>query len=335
MIPKFRFHGDYFGISGILGIFGIMKSVIRFIIILLFILTTRGVAQTPISKDETITIGGIKQFIRIKGKDSSKPLLLFLHGGPGGSVMKYADKFTGRLQEHFVVVQWDQRETGETQALNTSPGPLTTTMFVNDTHALIDSLLRRFHQPKLFLMAHSWGTYLGFQMAAQYPQLLHAYIAISPMVYQVESERLILQQMKDRAVKENNSKKLEELNAIKIPFDNGAQLYTHRKLLYDYTGNRFGVTEAYVTQWAATWLKVYNDASQVNWMQTLPEVSCPIYFCIGRKDFQTHFTLVEQYYKLVSAPKKNLFWFEHSAHSVPSSEPERLQEVIIQEVMPR
>jgi len=292
-------------------------------------------AQTPIHKDEVITVGGIKQFVRISGKDVSRPLLLFLHGGPGGSVMKYAEKFTGRLQEYFVVVQWDQRETGKTKALNESPVPLTPVLFVNDTHELIDTLLHRFHQPKLFLMAHSWGTYLGFQMAAQYPELLHAYFAISPMIYQEESERLSLQQMKDKAVKEHDQEKLQQLNTIKIPFENGQQLYTHRKLLYDYTGNHFGATQAYVVRWSATWLRLFNEASGENWMQTLPEVRCPLYFCIGRKDYQTHFSLVERYYEQVKAPKKNLFWFEHSAHALPSSEPERLQKVIIEEVVSR
>jgi pimeloyl-ACP methyl ester carboxylesterase len=289
-------------------------------------------AQTAVHEDVTMTIGGIKQFIRIRGKDASRPLLLFLHGGPGGSVMGYAEKFTGRLQEHFVVVQWDQRETGKTKALNASPVPLTTTLFVNDTHEMIDSLLQRFHQPKLFLMGHSWGTYLGFQMAAQYPELLYAYIAIGPMIYQQESERIILQQMKDKAANQNDKEKLQALNSIKIPFESGEQLYTHRKLLFDYTGNRFNVTRPYVIEWSATWLELFNKASEENWMQTLPEVRCPIYFCIGRRDFQTHFSLVEKYYEQVKAPKKKLFWFEHSAHAIPSSEPERLQEVIIQEV---
>jgi pimeloyl-ACP methyl ester carboxylesterase len=304
------------------------------LLLLIFLpaLTIASGAQTPISKDLTVTIGGIRQFMTIKGKDTTRPLLLFLHGGPGGSVLGYADKFTNKLQEHFVVVQWDQRETGKTKALNASPVPLTPTLFVNDTHELIDTLLHRFHQPKLFLMGHSWGTYLGFRMAAQYPELLHAFIAIGPMVYQQESERLILQQMKDKAAKENDQKKLQELNTIKIPFENGHQLYTHRKLLYDYIGKPFNVTEAYVVAWSATWLAVFNEASKENFMQTLPQVRCPIYFCIGRKDVQTHFSLVEQYYKQVEAPKKNLFWFEHSAHAVPSSEPERLQEVVIHEV---
>ncbi|HZI53206.1 MAG TPA: alpha/beta hydrolase, partial [Chitinophagaceae bacterium] len=140
-------------------------------LLLLLLIGNQSFCQTPIEKNEVITIGGIKQYIRIKGKDVSKPILLFLHGGPGSSLMSKADGFTGKLQQHFVVVQWDQRETGETLRLNKSPEPLRPGLFYNDTHDLIDSLLRRFQQPKLYLAGYSWGTVPGFQMADKYPGL--------------------------------------------------------------------------------------------------------------------------------------------------------------------
>src|SRR6187551_2282999 len=78
---------------------------------LLFVLLTGHslFAQQQIDETAIISIGGIKQYVRIKGKDVSKPLILFLHGGPGGSLMQNMNKVSGKLQEHFVVVHWDQR----------------------------------------------------------------------------------------------------------------------------------------------------------------------------------------------------------------------------------
>lgn len=286
-------------------------------------------AQTPLERSEIISIGGIKQYIYIKGKDNSKPLLLFLHGGPGGSVMNYANKFTNKLQEHFIVVQWDQRETGKTKELNTTQTALTATLFENDTHTLIDSLLRRFNRQKIFLVAHSWGTYLGFQVSKKHPEWLYAYVAISPMVYQAESERIVLGLMKQKAMQSAGKRQLEELSTIEIPFKDGEDLYLHRKWLFDFIGTNSKVSRNFVTGWATTWLQVFNEASTENFMETLPSVNCPIYFCVGRRDFQTNFTLVEKYYKQLAAPKKGLFWFERAAHSIPSAEPERLQNVII------
>ena len=147
--------------------------------------------------------------------------MLFLHGGPGNSVIHYAEKFTHKLQEHFIVVQWDQRNAGKTLTLNKSPEPLTIDLFESDTHQIIDSLLKRFHQPKLYLVGHSWGTFLGFYMAKNYPELLYAYIPICPMINQQESERITLASMKEKASKAGNEEALRELSLVKIPFENG------------------------------------------------------------------------------------------------------------------
>ncbi len=123
----------------------------NFLKYLLLFLPFSSFSQKPIDTAQTLSIGGIRQYIRIKGRDDSKPILLFLHGGPGSSLMGSNDKITGRLQQHFVVVQWDQRETGETKKLNASPTPLTLDMFYSDTHDLIDSLLKQFDRPKRYL----------------------------------------------------------------------------------------------------------------------------------------------------------------------------------------
>ncbi|MEJ0055520.1 MAG: hypothetical protein WDN75_07610 [Bacteroidota bacterium] len=88
---------------------------VRYLFTILFVIIYSGLGFgfSLIHSEEAINIGGIKQWISIKGTDSKDPVLLFLHGGPGNSAMGYADKFTGELQKHFVVIQWDQRESGE------------------------------------------------------------------------------------------------------------------------------------------------------------------------------------------------------------------------------
>lgn len=72
------------------------------------------IAFVKIDTTEVLQIGGIKQFIKLQGADETKPILLFLHGGPGSSLIPVADTFTDKLKEQFIVVQWDQREAGET-----------------------------------------------------------------------------------------------------------------------------------------------------------------------------------------------------------------------------
>ncbi len=289
--------------------------------------------QHPIDSMAIIQIGGISQAISLKGSDVSKPLLLFLHGGPGNSVMHYAEKFTHDLQQHFIVVQWDQREVGKTLALNKSPRPLSVHQFEEDTHALIDTLLKRFNKRKLYLAGHSWGTHLGFYIATNHPELLAAYIAICPMINQTESEQIVLDLMKDKAARTGNKIALKELATVKIPFETGEQLYFHRKWVADYMGRKSKIVKSTVEAWSATWLPIFVEASKQNLFESAPEIRCPVYFFVGRKDFQTNSNITEEYFLKVQAPKKELTWFERSAHSLPTTEPEKLQSVIIENVL--
>ena len=289
--------------------------------------------QTPIDTTEEISIGGIRQVITIESKDTDLPILLFLHGGPGGSVMGYSDKFTNKLKEHFIVVQWDQRETGRTLHVNPSPIRLSLELFHHDTHEIILTLLKRFNREKLYLAGHSWGTSLGFHIARQYPSLLYAYIAIGPMVNQVESESIALSLMKERAQKKGNQQAVGELARVKIPFENGEQLYYHRKWLQELAGSRRTLSRQYVEDWAARWLPVFAEASSENLFETSRALGCPVYFVAGKKDYQTNSQLAEKYYLVLTAPRKGFFWFD-AGHSIPTSNPGMLQDRIIGTVLP-
>src|SRR3954469_2882144 len=263
-------------------------------------------AAIGIDTTEAIEIGGIKQYVSIKGKDKTKPLLLFLHGGPGESVMNTAEKFTSRLQENFVVVQWDQRETGKTLELNASTVPLTVSLFEKDTYNVIKFLLTQFGHQKLYLAGHSWGTILGFYIADKYPELLYAYIPISPVLNQIKTENIIIDTLKKDAIKKNNTVELRELSLLHIPFKNWEQLYISRKWLFAYTGHPIPDSDTtavkeFVKTLGTRWQPVWNEMAQLNIEKNITTIKCPIYFCIGRKDYQTHFSVSEQYFKQLKA----------------------------------
>ncbi|MEP7377377.1 MAG: alpha/beta hydrolase [Chitinophagaceae bacterium] len=301
---------------------------------LLFILMSNQLfGQIAIETTEVINIGGIKQYIRIKGKDASKPLLLFLHGGPGSSLMNKTDLITGKLQQHFVVVQWDQRETGETLRLNKSAQPLTLSLFYDDTHDLIDSLLKKFGRPKLYLAGYSWGSGLGFHIADKYPGLLYAYIAISPVINQWESEKMALEMLKAKV----NNKGRKELAQVKIPFENAEQLYFHRKWLFSFNGQKLiGLTfrKSVVQAWGVTWFNTWSEACAINLFESLRTIRCPVYFFAGEEDYQTNHAITEEYFHIVSAPKKDLFLFAGSGHGLPETDPVLFQDIIIDKILP-
>jgi len=297
---------------------------------LLFVLLTGHslFAQQKIDATAIFSIGGIKQYVRIKGKDVSKPLILFLHGGPGGSLMQNMNKVSGKLQEHFVVVHWDQRETGKTLKLNKTTKPLTLQLFYNDTHDLIDSLLRKFQRSKLYLVGYSWGSGLGFYIADKYPELLYAYIPVSPLIDQWRSDSISLAMLK----KEMGNNASKELAQVKVPFENPDQLYYHRKWLRKHEGKKF-VPKSFVQSWAVTWFDVFLRCCDVNRFQSLPVINCPVYFFAGGKDYLTNYSITQEYFNRVTAPKKDLFLFDNAGHELPETHSDGFQDIIIKMIL--
>lgn len=294
-------------------------------------------AQKQLDYLDTLSIGGIGQVISVKGMENS-PVLLFIHGGPGSSRMNQTDIYTTELQKKFIVVQWDQREAGRTQQLNKSPLPITLQQMEQDTHDVVDSLRTRFNQTKIYLAGESWGTVLGFYMAAHYPHWLHAYLAISSVIDQEKSEKKLISFLKKQATASGNTVELEELNSVKVPFENYRQIYYSRKWLFHYDGQAIADKDTsliidYLRSWADTWLPVWNEAIQRNLYKTLPKIKCPVYFFVGGKDRQTDFEIARGYYKKLSAPKKDLFFFENAGHSLLTTEAAEVQKIIMDRIL--
>ena len=311
-----------------------MKFIKTFVSFLFLVVSFSLAWGSPIDTAGPVDIGGIKQWISLKGTNDNNPVLLFLHGGPGNSAMSYANKFTGELQKHFVVVQWDQRDSGKTAELNPSDTPVSVALMENDAILLINYLRQRFSQEKIYLMGHSWGGFLALKLASDHPELLRACIAVSPMINQLESERMSLKWMTAKAKDERNREAEKELSLVSIPFENGAQLYYHRSWLMKLNGKK-SPSKSFVEAWSKKWLDLFNEASAVNFFVSAPEIKCPVYFLVGRLDYQTHFKLTEDYYKVLKSPEKSLFWFEGAAHNLTFAEPQRLQDIVIKEIMPK
>lgn len=271
---------------------------------------------------EGVEIGGIRQWITVKG-DTEKPLLLFLHGGPGNPVMEYAARFTKNLQPNFLIVHWAQRESPPTLKLNPSQQPLTVSLFVSDAIELLTYLRTQFGKEKIHVVGHSWGGFLALMVAQRAPQLLASCIAISPMIHQLESEKRSLAWMKALAAEKKNQRARDELDKVSIPFA-APDLFFHRKWLAVFD-KRSEPTRAAVETWATTWLTLFNEASAIDLTGTT-RYGCPLYFFIGANDYQTHHTLAQHYFETVQAPAKALFLFHSSSHNPHLTETQLFEE---------
>mgnify|MGYP002792374736 CR=1 FL=1 len=151
-----------------------MKSILLLLMgcILLFVLTIitgritfahqyKIRSKTGIQRSEYITIGKIKQYIQIRGQDSSNPVILMLHGGPGNPMAYYSYDWQAELEQDYTVIHWDQRGCGNTFYQNKTAAKPTLDLLLSDLDELVDHIRLEFQKEKVILMGHSWGTFPG------------------------------------------------------------------------------------------------------------------------------------------------------------------------------
>lgn len=135
-------------------------------------------------------IGGVEQWVTIKGERCANPVILFLHGGPGNTLSPYADSIYGTWEKEFTLVQWDQRGAGRTYGRNAPPAESTLTIerMTEDGVALAKYLAEHLRKKKIILVGGSWGSILGVHMAKSRPDLFYAYVGVSQIVSYRENQ---------------------------------------------------------------------------------------------------------------------------------------------------
>ncbi|WP_223620038.1 alpha/beta fold hydrolase [Lysobacter sp. ESA13C] len=308
----------------------------------------RIVTPEGVERAEKVKIGGIEQWVSIRGVDKRNPVLLMLHGGPGFVEMPYSWYFQRGWEDYFTVVQWDQRGAGKTYLLN-DPAQLEPTMtrerMVEDTEEMVAWLRKEFGKDKIFLLGHSWGSVLGLEFAQRRPQWLHAYIGMGQVTNSPESERRGLQFALERAKRDGNAEALRELATIEGYAQPGKplaakDLYLQRKWLGHY-GGALRSLQGYDTVSAAVALAPeYSDAEiariwegnefsekrlLVEAMQrdysSVQRLDCPVILFNGRDDYNVSSELAAEWFGRLQAPSKQLVWFERSAHVMFTEEP--------------
>ena len=176
----------------------------------------------------------------------------------------------------------------------------------------------------------SWGNVLGFHLVENYPELLHAYFAVNPVVSQLKSEKELLEILKAHFA--DNSIASQELASVTIPFKKSEDLFYIRKWLFYKEGKQYVTSDEFKAgflTWSATWSPVWNEVMLIDLPKTLKKVKCPVYFFVGKHDIQTSTILTQQYFHALKAPKKDLFLFENSGHQIHKDEPEEMQNAMV------
>ncbi|HXZ78614.1 MAG TPA: alpha/beta hydrolase [Terriglobales bacterium] len=307
------------------------------------ILTPNGVERL-----ERVRIGGIDQWVSIRGTDRRNPVLLYVHGGPGYVSIPMSWWFARGLEEYFTVVQWDQRAAGKTYLL-TDPAKiastLTTERMISDVEEMVIWARSEFGKDKIFVLAHSYGSFLGLQLAQRHPEWLYAYIGVCQSINGPENEQRGWRFAIDAARRAGNSEAVRELEAI-APYPPPGQplpikdLYTQRKWVGYFGGVMAYRTDNSADSALAQLSPDYSDQEISHiWdgnkfatpyllpdlvatnLTKISKLAVPLILFEGRHDMNVNSEIASHWFETVKAPEKHLVWFEHSGHMPMTEEP--------------
>lgn len=294
---------------------------------------------------ERIELNGAKQWILIRGYDQTKPVLLIVHGGPGSPEMPMLTN-NDALEKRFVVVNWDQRGAGKSYDPAVFDRTFTLGTFIEDAAQLSRLLAKRFNQPKIYLLGHSWGTFLGVQTVQKYPDLFHAYFGIGQVANQLLGEQLSYDWVLQQAKQHRNDKQLTFLKRYGRPPYASNQtwidyLLPQRNMVSAYGGaihtgslntllidglllcKEYTLRDKinYMTGALETIKRLWPTLVSTNLNHTTPQLNVPVYVFQGVYDYQTPYAVAKSYFDQLQAPRKQFFTFNKSAHGPIFEEP--------------
>ena len=316
------------------------------------------IVKGSIASLEKISLGTTKQWILMRGTDTTKPIILFLHGGPGTSAMGLYKKATAELEKHFVVVLWDQRGAGKSFAANKPNSDMNINQFISDACELTEKLCHRFNQKKIFLVGHSWGSAIGVLSVQKHPELYYAYIGMGQIANMQKNELISYEWTLEQAKKENDEGSVKTLIEMGKPPYTGKwyqKLMKQRQLLGKYGGELYGsskgaiplvlmsliFTTEYTLQDKVNFLRgginsihlLWEELMTVNLEKQASLLEIPIYFMLGKHDYEVPFMLSEHYFNQLESPRKELIWFENSSHFPFVEEQEKFNNLFIHHVL--
>jgi pimeloyl-ACP methyl ester carboxylesterase len=291
---------------------------------------------TPNGIDEAnyVKVGGLEQWITIRGEDRRNPVVLFLHGGPGDAINPWAYAGFRNWLKYFTVVQWDQRGAGRTFGRNGAAVASTITVerMVQDGVELAELLSKRLQNDKIVLLGHSWGSILGVFMAKARPELFYAFVGTGQVADPSRNYAVAYAALVDRASRAGNSEALRELNEVgPPPYKDGKGFAVQRKW-----SNLFEGADVFLASTLGFALTApgyslgdindWFDGQGVSAEHLVPQTSVldpkllggefavPVFVIQGAEDFTTPTSLAKAYLNSLHAPRKAFVALEGAGH---------------------
>jgi pimeloyl-ACP methyl ester carboxylesterase len=281
---------------------------------------------TPNGIDEAsyVPIGGIEQWVTIRGEDRKNPVLLFVHGGPGDVTNPWSFAFFAPWEKYFTIVQWDQRGAGRT--LRKTGREVASTMTVDrmtkDGVELAEYLTKHLAKDKIIVVAHSFGTLLGLGMVRAKPDLFYAYVGTGQVADEAQNYSAAYDALLQKAQATGNQQAIDDLKRVgPPPYNSGEGYGVQRKW-----SNRFEGADEFLNGTIGLALvapgitlqdinddtdgqilsgeRLFDQSRSQGPKELGLEFSLPIFVFEGDEDFTTPTALARQYFKLMKAPRK-------------------------------
>jgi pimeloyl-ACP methyl ester carboxylesterase len=289
-----------------------------------------------------VVLNDCPQRILVQSNDViNNPILLYLHGGPGSSMLMYSHLYSEKLKEHFIFVNWDQRGTAFSFHEGMDASKISEDQIRDDALELIKYLTKTFHKKKVYLIGHSFGSAIGLQLVANHPEYFQAYIGVGQVSTDWKrSVAITYSWLHETLEKENDLEGLKRIEKDEFPnIDLVTKYGGHHRLSIDLDSLK--KTSPYYYEGYLEVAEKGRKFSEENvgknpnpkriFNKSIFEINVPLYFFEGVYDHVIACApeLVTEYCEKVKAPKKEIIWFENSAHLINIEEPVRFQDELI------
>jgi pimeloyl-ACP methyl ester carboxylesterase len=291
----------------------------------------------------SVRIGGIDQWIHVRGQNVNNPILLFIHGGPGIAFIPLAREVQGPWERHFTVVQWDQRGAGKTYARNDRDLQritMSVSQMEQDALEVVNYLRKRFKRDKIVVLGHSWGSILGLWLAHEHPDIIDAYVGVAQAVNMKLNEMTAYEDALKVARMRHSVEAIRDLESIQPypppavdlrkasiaqewqakllgpPADRPRFVDMKRILSTLLSAPEYSLRDVYgFTRGQLFSLEVLiPEVKQVDVATLGTDFKVPLFFFHGRHDPYCRPALIEKYAETITAPRREIVWFEDAGH---------------------
>jgi len=323
------------------------------VVLAVALLRRRDMAARGIAEKGYRRLGGVDQWVMIRGEDLSNPPLICLHGGPGFSETWLQRYFNASLEKSFTIVYWDQRGTRKSFHPSITKSSMTVEQFIADLDQLVDLVCARLGQSKVVIFGHSWGSALGALYAARFPEKVSAYVGGAQIGDSAASESASYAFTVAEAQRLKNHKALRALRAIGPPPYSASSVFTERTwsqrldgqfrpaALWNMARIVFGGPESVLLNlrrtlrgFRFTMDAMWPEVSTLNLLKLVPALPMPVFFFLGRRDHWVPPETSVAYFNALTAPEKTLVWFERSTHEMFADEPDKFNRTMVELVRP-